>query len=192
MSTVVQVRCSSSSCKAQDLGTWLPVLCRQMGSESVQELPFWRVVPMLLAASPSLWHTAGYLHKVSSIKESQNHRIVGVGRDLCGSSSPTLLPKQGHLQETPQPPWAACSSAPSPSEGRNSSSCSDGTSCASVCAHCPLSCHQAPLKRVWPHPPDTHPSDICKYRLTFKNLYTDFSTFLLVSSFIKRYESNDG
>jgi len=29
--------------------------------------------------------------------ESQNHRIVGVGRDLCGSSSPTPLPKQGHL-----------------------------------------------------------------------------------------------
>jgi len=25
--------------------------------------------------------------------QSQNHRIVGVGRDLCGSSSPTLLPK---------------------------------------------------------------------------------------------------
>ena len=33
--------------------------------------------------------------------ESQNHRIVGVGRDLCGSSSPTLLPKQGHLQQYP-------------------------------------------------------------------------------------------
>jgi len=32
------------------------------------------------------------------ITESQNHRMVGVGRDLCGSSSPTLLPKQGHLQ----------------------------------------------------------------------------------------------
>jgi len=31
------------------------------------------------------------------ITESQNHRMVGVGRDLCGSSSPTLLPKQGHL-----------------------------------------------------------------------------------------------
>ena len=30
---------------------------------------------------------------------SQNHRMVGVGRDLCGSSSPTLLPKQGHLQQ---------------------------------------------------------------------------------------------
>jgi len=32
------------------------------------------------------------------ITESQNHRMVGVGRDLCGSSSPTLLLKQGHLQ----------------------------------------------------------------------------------------------
>jgi len=31
-------------------------------------------------------------------QRSQNHRIVGAGRDLCGSSSPTLLPKQGHLQ----------------------------------------------------------------------------------------------
>ena len=34
--------------------------------------------------------------------ESQNHRIEGVGRDLCGSSSPTLLPKQGHLQQAAQ------------------------------------------------------------------------------------------
>ena len=33
------------------------------------------------------------------ITESQNHKMVGVGRDLCGSSSPTLLPKQGHLQQ---------------------------------------------------------------------------------------------
>ena len=51
-------------------------------------------------------------------------------------------------KETPQPPWAACSSAPSPSEGRSSSSRSDGTAYSSVCAHCPLSCHWAPLKRV--------------------------------------------
>jgi len=36
------------------------------------------------------------------ITESQNHRIVGVGRDLCGSSSPTLLLKQGHLQQAAQ------------------------------------------------------------------------------------------
>ena len=34
--------------------------------------------------------------------ESQNHRMVGVGSDLCGSSSPTLLPKQGHLQQAAQ------------------------------------------------------------------------------------------
>ena len=33
---------------------------------------------------------------------SQNHRIVGVGRDLCGSSSPTLLLKQGHLHQAAQ------------------------------------------------------------------------------------------
>jgi len=32
------------------------------------------------------------------LRESQNHRMVGVGRDVCGSSSPTPLPKQGHLQ----------------------------------------------------------------------------------------------
>ena len=35
-------------------------------------------------------------------KESQNHRVVGVGRDLCGSSSPTPLPKQGLLQQAAQ------------------------------------------------------------------------------------------
>ena len=34
--------------------------------------------------------------------ESLNHRMVGVGRDLCGSSSPTPLPKQGHLQQAAQ------------------------------------------------------------------------------------------
>ena len=28
--------------------------------------------------------------------------MVGVGRDLCGSSSPTHLPKQGHLQQAVQ------------------------------------------------------------------------------------------
>ena len=33
---------------------------------------------------------------------SQNHRIVGVGRDLCGSSSPTPLQKQGHLEQAAQ------------------------------------------------------------------------------------------
>jgi len=28
--------------------------------------------------------------------------MVGVGKDLCGSSSPTLLLKQGHLQQAAQ------------------------------------------------------------------------------------------
>jgi len=28
--------------------------------------------------------------------------MVGVGRDLCGSSSSTLLPKQAHLQQPAQ------------------------------------------------------------------------------------------
>jgi len=28
--------------------------------------------------------------------------MFGVGRDLCGSSSPTLLLKQGHLQQAAQ------------------------------------------------------------------------------------------
>jgi len=32
------------------------------------------------------------------ITESQNHRMVGVGRDLCGSSSP----KQGHPEQAAQ------------------------------------------------------------------------------------------
>ena len=99
----------------------------------------------------------------------QNHRMVGVGRDLCGSSSPVPLPKQGHPEqaaedlvqagleispekETPQPPWAACARAPSPSERSCSSSCSDGTSYALVSVRC-LSCRWAPLRRVWPKKP---------------------------------------
>ena len=36
---------------------------------------------------------------IHPIAARQNHRMVGVGRDLCGSPSPTLLPKQGHLQQ---------------------------------------------------------------------------------------------
>ena len=32
----------------------------------------------------------------------QNHRIVGVGRDLWGSSGPTPLPRQGHPEQAAQ------------------------------------------------------------------------------------------
>jgi len=38
------------------------------------------------------------LHKISH-QTHTNHQIVGAGRDLCGSSSPSPLPKQGHLQQ---------------------------------------------------------------------------------------------
>jgi len=40
--------------------------------------------------------------KGSQVSGSQNHRMFGVGRDLCGSSSSTPLPKQGHLQQAAQ------------------------------------------------------------------------------------------
>jgi len=32
----------------------------------------------------------------------QNHRMFRVGRDLCGSSGPTPLPKQGHPEQAAQ------------------------------------------------------------------------------------------
>jgi len=41
-------------------------------------------------------HGSSQLQK-AEFTESQNHRTIGVGRGFCGSSSPTLLPKQGHL-----------------------------------------------------------------------------------------------
>ena len=34
--------------------------------------------------------------------ETPNHRIVGVGRKLWGTPSPTPLPKQGHLEQVAQ------------------------------------------------------------------------------------------
>ena len=122
-------------------------------------LAFWK--PPLSAAELNI--------NASSFTESRNHRTVGVGRDLWGSPRAGCTgPRPGGSwispeKEIPQPPWAACARAPSPSEGRSSSSSSDGTSCASVCAHCPLSCHWAPLKRAWPHPPDPHPAGICRH-----------------------------
>ena len=36
------------------------------------------------------------------VGKSQYHSMVGVGRDLCGSSSPTPLPKQGHPEQAAQ------------------------------------------------------------------------------------------
>jgi len=33
--------------------------------------------------------------QIALVLITQNHRMFGVGRDLCGSSSPTPVPKQG-------------------------------------------------------------------------------------------------
>ena len=46
--------------------------------------------------------TSSYFQNLLVTYESQNHRMVGVGRDRCGSSSPTPLPKQGHLEQAAQ------------------------------------------------------------------------------------------
>jgi len=59
-------------------------------------------VTMLILMYVNIYHRhiscIYYAQELYTRTESQNHRMVGVGRDLCGSSSPTLLPKQGHLQ----------------------------------------------------------------------------------------------
>jgi len=49
-----------------------------------------------------VWDSMGKYLNQWAPTESQNHRMLWVGRDLCGSSSPILLPKQGHLQKAAQ------------------------------------------------------------------------------------------
>ena len=56
----------------------------------------------LLGSMRRRWLVRAALWVVRFVTESQNHRIVGVGRDLCASSSPTPLLKQGHLQQAAQ------------------------------------------------------------------------------------------
>jgi len=67
-----------------------------------------RIVPGILSQNDKdadKWATTDDIFFICPFKYidkcdiSQSHRIVGVGRDLCGSSSPTLLPKQGHLEQ---------------------------------------------------------------------------------------------
>ena len=73
----------------------------------------WDLLCVQLAIRAAAWQsrgrgegTCGFCmlpwHFAIAGRGSQNHRIVGVGRDLCGSSSPALLPKQGHLQQAAQ------------------------------------------------------------------------------------------
>ena len=65
-------------------------------------LPFWTLSTCSDVISVLLPGYLSLLRQNHRITESQNHRMVGVGRDLCGSSSPTVLLKQGHLQEAAQ------------------------------------------------------------------------------------------
>ena len=57
-------------------------------------------VPGSAGRSPS--DTQWVSHLCLSLQNHTESQNVGVGRDLCGSSSPTLLPKQGHLQQAAQ------------------------------------------------------------------------------------------
>ena len=88
--------------------------------------------------------------------------MVGVGRDLLGhlvqpscrsrvtySRLHRTLSRQV-LNISREADSTTCSSAPSPSKGRNSSSCSARTSCASICACCPLSCSSSPGYILFP------------------------------------------
>jgi len=52
-------------------------------------------------------HTMGCIkHSTASQSKEviipQNHKMVAIARDLWGSSSPTPLPKQGHLEQSAQ------------------------------------------------------------------------------------------
>jgi len=116
---------------------------------------------------------------MNRITGSQNHRIVGAGRDLQRSSSPTALqnrpptadftsrcPGKSWIspeEENPQPPWAACSSALSPLLWRSSFAYWCRTSNAPVYGHFHLPCPQRLLKRSWPCLLDFHTLDTYKH-----------------------------
>ena len=108
--------------------------------------------------------------------------MFGVGRDLCGSSSPIPLPKQGHLQQAAQDLDQAgleylqrrrLHNLPGqPVPGLHHPQSEEVLPHLQMelpvlqfvlpIAPCPVAGHHW---KVWPHPPDTHPSDICKYIL---------------------------
>ena len=95
---------------------------------------------------------------------SQNHKMTGVARTsasicpiLCSSKntqSRVTGPHPGDFWRSPRRRphsiWAACATAPSPTQQRNVSWCSERTSCVVVCAHCLLSWRWAPLTKSLP------------------------------------------
>ena len=69
-------------------------------------------------------------YKTDCLNQSQNHRTVGVGRDLCGSPGPTPPAQAGSPRAgctAPRPGGSFCPGAPSP--------------CSSSAASSPLSKH---------------------------------------------------
>ena len=103
---------SSQTCSSlftHSLCCFLPLPSDLILWSQVNLTKFLKLVVVLLVPPMSL-HGPFLFHKLcqppshrlltgcQTITESQNHRIVRVGRDLCGSSSPPPLPKQGHLQ----------------------------------------------------------------------------------------------
>jgi len=83
----------SSLMKRLIVGVRLPRCGIGLGSPRTPFLFIFAVVPpppWQAEATPAGLAESCFLHP-------QNHRMVGVGRDFCGSPSPALLPKQGHL-----------------------------------------------------------------------------------------------
>jgi len=75
------------------LSPWfLPWLLTLIGASNYSIFSFLHHVPACISPITHLI----FKLKSPSFTESQNHGMVRVGRDLCGSSSPTSLPKQGH------------------------------------------------------------------------------------------------
>ena len=66
--------------------------------QGCQDNPF----SMLPALSPYPNSLQVARRRALNVTESQNHRMLGFGRHLCGSSSPTPLLKQGHLEQAVQ------------------------------------------------------------------------------------------
>ncbi|KAM6343520.1 zinc transporter 7 isoform 2-T5 [Alca torda] len=71
--------------------------------------PSWRTRPPAtsfsssasISPSPS-WSCSTASGVTANIKVSQNHRMVGIGKDLWRSCSPNPLPEQGHLEQAAQ------------------------------------------------------------------------------------------
>lgn len=75
-------------------------------------------------------------------------------------SMPTQLQK---ISKTPQPLWAVCTSATSPTQHTSAAWHLDRTSCVLVRAICLLSLHWAPLERAWLSPFCNLPSGIYRH-----------------------------